>query len=267
MRRMRWLLCGLAFVAGAQQASAADLGEMFLRGSNAVTAAPRSASWEGFYVGGHVGATYAGADFSGATQGLIETSLRNSLYLDAGVQYWHVLGKYDTSGSSWGGFVGYNFQWDEAVVGIEANYNRTNLGLASGGSMGRQPGGTPEAVFVDATASMRITDYGTLRARGGWNAGSFMPYGFVGIALGRADVNRTNTTTLIGGGGNIVLSDTVSDNKLGDIAYGYTAGFGIDLCVLQNFFVRGEYEYVRFGSFNQINAHIHTARVGAGFKF
>jgi outer membrane immunogenic protein len=267
MRRTRWLLCGLVVLAGAQQASAADLSDMFLRGSNTVITAPGGTNWEGFYFGGHVGAAYAGADFSEATMSLIETSLRSSIYLNAGVHQWNVLGKYDASGSSVGGFAGYNFQWDDAVVGVELSYNRTNLALAAAGSMGRQPAGIPDAVYVDATASMRLTDYGTARVRGGWATGSFMPYAFVGLALGRADVTRSVTTNLVNGAGINFFTDTITDNKLGDLAYGYTAGLGVDFCVMQNLFVRAEYEYVGFGAFNGIKAHIQTARIGAGIKF
>jgi len=262
---MRWLVCGLAMMT--QQAGAADLSEMFLRGSNTVITAPGGTNWEGFYVGGHVAATFAGADFGGAAQSLVGNSLRNSTYLNAGVQHWQVMGKYDASGSSVGGFAGYNTQWDDAVVGIEFNYNWVNLALASSGSMGRQPAGVPDAVYVDAAASMRLIDYGTARARGGWVVGNFMPYGFVGLAIGRADVNRTATINLVNSAGNNFFTDTVTENKLGSLAYGYTAGFGIDICLMQNFFLRGEYEYVHFGSFHEINAHIQTVRIGAGLKF
>jgi opacity protein-like surface antigen len=37
--------------------------------------------------------------------------------------------------------------------------------------------------------------------------------------------------------------------------------------VMQNMFVRGEYEYVQFGEFNDLKTHIHTARVAAALKF
>ena len=37
--------------------------------------------------------------------------------------------------------------------------------------------------------------------------------------------------------------------------------------VMPNFFVRGEFEYIGFTEAQGIQAHIGTARVGAGFKF
>src|ERR1044072_1407367 len=104
--RLRSLLCGLVFVGIAHSASAADLGDSFLRGSTVISQ-PGGNRWDGVYFGGHVGATYSGADFSGATRDLAGASLRESNFISlANVQDWRVLGKADTSGWSWGGVVG-----------------------------------------------------------------------------------------------------------------------------------------------------------------
>jgi opacity protein-like surface antigen len=263
------LLCGFALIGMSGHAVAADLADSFLRGSSTIMSAPGAARWDGFYFGAQVGATYSGADFTGATKSLVGNILRESDFIGAGVPDWNLLGKVDTSGSSIGGFVGYNAQWDDAVVGLELNYNRTSLALASTASIGRQPAGFPDSVFIDGNASMRITDYGTARLRGGWAAGSFLPYGFVGVALGRADVSRSATVNLVNPAFSPgpYFTQSQTDAKLGDFAYGYTAGLGVDICLMSNLFLRGEYEYVQFGAFNEIKAHIHTARVGAGLKF
>jgi opacity protein-like surface antigen len=266
--RLRSLLCGLVFVGIAQGASAADLGD-FLRGPTVITQ-PGGTRWDGFYFGGQVGATTSGADLSGSTRDLIASILRESTFANiVNVQDWRVLGKADTTGSSFGGFVGFNTQWDGAILGLELNYNRTSLALAATDSIGLQPVGLPDSVFVTSSVSTKITDYGTLRVRGGWDAGAFMPYGFVGIALARADVARTASVTLINFSQSPVpyFQDSRSDIQTGAFAYGYAAGFGMDICVWNNLFVRGEYEYVQFGAFKNINMHIHTARLGAGLKF
>lgn len=267
--RLRSLLCGLAFVGIVQSASAADLGDSFLRGSTVITQ-PGGSRWDGVYFGAHVGATYSGADFSSATKDLVGSILRESTLVSLyNVSDWHVLGKANTSGSSFGGFIGYNTQWDGAVLGIEGTYNRTSLSMAATDSIGLQPAGSPDSVFVNATASTKITDWGTLRVRGGVDAGTFMPYGFFGLAVARADVARSATVNLV----NFSVSplpyftDSRTDLKTGAFAYGYTLGFGMDICVWNNLFVRGEYEYVKFGEFNSINMNIQTVRLGAGLKF
>jgi opacity protein-like surface antigen len=267
--RLRLLLCGVVLIGISTHAGAADLGDSFLRGSSTTMNAPGAARWDGFYFGAQVGATYSGADFTGATRSLVGNILRESTLYEFGVADWNVLSKADTSGSSIGGFFGYNAQWDDAVVGLELNYNRTSLAMASTASIGRQPAGFPEIVYIDGNASMRFTDYGTARVRGGWTVGSVLPYGFVGVALGRADVSRSATVNLVNlsRGPGPFFTQAQTDSKLGDFAYGYTAGLGIDICLVSNLFVRAEYEYVQFGAFNEIKAHIHTARVGAGVKF
>src|SRR5262245_65833162 len=98
MRRMRWLLCGVAIVGMTPQARAADL--PFLRGSNTVVASQCCITWEGFYFGGQVGATLGGADFSSATRSLIQFMLRNTtIENEAPISDWRLLGKADTTAS------------------------------------------------------------------------------------------------------------------------------------------------------------------------
>jgi opacity protein-like surface antigen len=271
--RMRWLICGVA-AAVSVEANAADMGEM-LRGSNTVIAAPGGTRWDGFYVGGQVGLNYSGTDFSSATRSLTALMLRNTvLEHEFHPSDWAVLGKGDTSGVSYGAFIGYQTEWETAVIGLEANYNRTNLSVSATDSIARTVATTDgflNSVRIDGASSIHITDYGTLRVRGGWAAGSFMPYGFVGVALGRADVSRSGRVIATGFNAEqnrgYNFNQTATEAKNGDFAYGYAAGLGIDMCITQNIFVRGEYEYVKFGEFNDLNTHIHTVRAAAGFKF
>ena len=50
-------------------------------------------------------------------------------------------------------------------------------------------------------------------------------------------------------------------------AYGLAAGLGVDFALLQNVFVRAEWEYVGFSPIDGTHVAINTARVGAGIKF
>src|SRR5262245_25853918 len=70
-----------------------------------------------------------------------------------------------------GGFVGYNYQMGEVVIGIEANYNRTSLNTSSSssasGSFNDDTGAPSQHHFfynasVTGTSSARLTDFGTL---------------------------------------------------------------------------------------------------------
>ena len=275
MRRMRWLLCGLAFIGAAQQASAADLDDSFLRGSSTIINTNGGVTWDGAYVGAHFGGAASGTDFSGATKSLVAFLLRNTTIENENhVSDWTTLSKGDTTGVSYGGFAGYNMQWDQAVLGVEASYNRTSLMMSANDSMGRTfstSDGFTNTVTVNAGSNINITDYGTLRMRGGWAAGNFMPYGFVGFALGRADV--TNSAHVVASGNNpgtgqtYTFDQTAAVSRTGDFAYGFATGLGVDVALMQNVFVRAEYEYVQFGQFNDLKTHIHTARIGGGLKF
>lgn len=246
-----------------------------LRGSTIDMSGPTR--WDGFYAGAQVGRAYSGTDFANSTSSLVAFILRNTtIENEQHVSDWTTLGKADTSAISWGGFIGYQTQWDEIVLGVEGNYNRTNMSSSATDSMRRTfstSDGYSNDVQVTATSSIHITDYATARARAGWAAGSFLPYAFVGVAIGRADVTQSARVIASGfdttGSGNPPYSSdqTKSLNKTGDFAYGWTTGLGVDFAVMQRFFVRAEYEYVQFGAFNDLKTHIHTARVGAGVKF
>jgi len=266
MRRVRWLLCGLAVIGMAPQTRAADM--PFLRGSNTIVAPQCCIVWDGFYFGGQVGATVSGADFSAANVALNGLLGQIPIQNVPSVTAWQPLGQADTSATHFGGFVGYNWQWDQAVVSIEGNYNRTDFGVASTGILFSGTDTLNNTVQVSGTVATRVTDYGTVRVRGGWAVGSFMPYMTLGLAVGRADVTRSVTVTTRDPTTTAILSQAfASEAKAGTVAYGYAAGFGLDMALMQNVFVRAEYEYLQFGPFHDVNLHIHNARVGAGIKF
>src|SRR3954464_1557932 len=115
---LRSLICGLAIFGAAVQAHAADMSEPFLRGSS-VIAAPGGPRWDGFYVGGHVGASVPGIDFTNNTNDV------RILAGTAGISNPSAtpLGNQDSTSVHFGGFAGYNTQWDGAVLGLEGTYN------------------------------------------------------------------------------------------------------------------------------------------------
>ncbi|MEA2870396.1 MAG: outer rane immunogenic protein [Hyphomicrobiales bacterium] len=266
----RWLLCGIAIVGTALEAQAADLGDSFLRGSNTVIAAPGGPRWDGFYIGGHVGMSAPGIDFT-----------NNTSYLAAVLDGTPVtsrtatpLGSVDSTSKHFGGFVGYQQQWDGAVIGVEGTYNWMDKALsATNGISGSFAPAINVLTYTAAgTETARIIDYGTLRVRGGWAAGMFMPYATFGIAVGRLDLNRNvvvtpSATAASPAGAFVPPPFTVSQSFTNQFGYGYAAGLGVDFCLMANLFARAEYEYVQFPDFQGLNAHIHNVRVGAALKF
>ena len=134
---MRWVFCSLFALALASPASAADLDIPppapvdydTLRGS--LTVGPATFTrWSGFYVGGQIGLSNGNANFSNSTTGIVSYLLRETALEDEFTpSQWPVLGTANNSAPSYGGFFGYNTQWQDLVLGVEANLNRANLFL------------------------------------------------------------------------------------------------------------------------------------------
>jgi opacity protein-like surface antigen len=267
---LRWLLCGVAIVGVALEAHAADLGDSFLRGSSTVINAPSGTRWDGFYIGGHVGMSAPGIDFTNNTSALAAVLDGTPITSRTATP----LGSVDGTSKHFGGFVGYQQQWDGAVIGVEATYNWMDKALSAtnGISGGFAPAINVLTYTAAGTETARIIDYGTLRVRGGWAAGMFMPYATFGIALGRLDLNRNvvvtpSATANSPAGAFVPAPFTVSESFTNQFGYGYAVGLGVDFCLMANLFMRAEYEYVAFPDFQGLNAHVHNVRVGAALKF
>src|SRR5690349_11363538 len=117
---LRYAVAGVALFGLAGMAHAADLD--VLRGSQVFAPSnPVYADWSGSYVGAQAGYGNTNMDLSGSTAGLVEQLLRNTALGAAGLSGWNVLGSADTRDLSYGGFIGYNSQWEQVVLGVEAN--------------------------------------------------------------------------------------------------------------------------------------------------
>jgi outer membrane immunogenic protein len=265
-----------------------------LRGSETPTLSePTYPNWSGFYFGAQAGRSFATADFGNSTSALISYILRDT-ELQNSVSSWTTLPQSSTGGQSYGGFAGYNIQWGDVITGLELNYN--HLGLSSGAQDTEGPliipgatqsnGSTVQyAVTVQSRASVSITDIMTARARVGWMYDRLLPYAFGGLAIGRADVTRyasvTGTKTVtpldpVTGQPNPALATTgdlilpgnpQSQTSNGRFAYGVTFGLGMEVGLLPNLFLRGEWEYVAFNNIDNVKLQANTARVGLGLKF
>lgn len=294
MRRFVLAAMAMGAVTGAHAADLPDFST--LRGSY-VDAPSRSTNWEGWYVGGQIGYTSADIDFSHAPSAMTSFMLRESVLADP-VSGWALLPKNHAQSNGFGAFVGRNWQWDDVVLGVEANYNYMNgLESSAGDSMARQivnpKGETPPSghtytynTTLSGNAALQVKDVTTFRGRAGWAAGNFLPYMFGGVAVGRMSVSRSATvswdkydawaeTRTIGNNtvtiqhndylGSGAASQT--EQRVNNYAIGWTAGLGLEYAVIGGLFLRGEWEYVRFAAVKNIAVDINSFRVGAGYKF
>ncbi len=243
-----FLIAAVALCVG-QAAQAADL--PFLRGSfQDGPIAPR-AMWEGFYVGGQAGYGSTVANIApGTNSDLIPSTDAASL--------WPTLQSPQANNTGFGAFAGYNTQWEDVVVGLEANYMHGRYNTVASAANSLTAGGV--TTTRESRAAINIEDFGSLRLRAGYVAGNFLPYAFVGGGVGNMVVERSTRMTPVPGTP-LFATDTKSN-----LVYGYSAGLGVDILLVAGLFVRAEYEYQRITS-KDIDANVNSARLGVGYKF
>jgi outer membrane immunogenic protein len=273
---MRRFLLAAVILGAAASAQAADMPD-FLRGS--FTAPVARTNWQGAYIGGQASYGAADMDFTNSGQDLLKKLLNNvDVEQQFNISSWPLQHKTNTQNSGFGGFFGYNAQWTDVVVGVELNYIHGKFFNSSTGSQSRSfffPADYLTTADVSSSSSMNITDYGSLRVRGGYAFGCFLPYLFGGVALGQADINRSASALLtynyigtqippkpsFGGPPASVLTDEANAHFI----YGYSGGLGIDMMLFANLFVRAEWEYMRFTA--PVDTTVNTVRAGIGYKF
>ncbi len=272
---MRIALVGLALLGIVSEASAADLGDVIRGSAPYVPGVPTYHNWEGFYVGGQICYDNVVADFGNGVSSLVGFIERNSE--EEAVMHpstWTTLKNQTKSGQSYGIFAGYNSQWDDVILGVELNYNRTSLSVSDADSVSLQQtlsDGKVHAITVNAAAGIDLNDYGTLRGRAGYVMGRFLPYGVLGVAVGRANVTQSaivseRVSEQDGTFIRNIPTQTATNTKAAYI-WGYAAGAGLDMEVAPGFILRAEYEFLQFSTFNDMRAMMQTVRVGAGVKF
>ena len=294
---MRRLLLAAVMFGAASGAQAADMPD-FLRGSISAGVSTPTRNWDGWYVGGQVGYSSTNTDFSQSLTGLTNFIYRDSV-LEGPTSGLSTLTKPNSQGTGFGAFVGRNYQWDDVVFGVEANYNYFNkLTGSSSSSIGPLQYSFPAGqitplndaptftVTLNGKAAAQIKDAITFRGRAGWATGDFLPYMFGGVAVGRMDVERSVTsittrrddittidflgrpTTVIGPTLAVPSqSITQSQHRTNNFVFGWTGGLGAEYMLWNSVFLRGEWEYVKFLSVMNTAVAMNNLRFGIGYKF
>lgn len=290
-------------------AQGADLDYGVLRGAD-YEPEVQVIDWNGVYFGGHGGYTSTSLNQNNVFQKMLAEEFRvRDIESQFSVSSFLTAPSARVEGASYGAFAGFNYQFDEVVVGIEADYTRFNkAGQVSNGisRIMTTTGGMTEVVNLMGLSSTKIEDYGTIRARGGWAFGRFLPFVTAGLAIGRAAV--TDTVAVQNYGYNsqtyasnltatvpayVVRHDYASFNPAYPGNYsspygqvqtapnapytigkttiktvgGLALGGGLEFAVTENILVRGEYQYVQFSDFDGHKVNLNTVRGGAAVKF
>lgn len=266
---MRAVTLGLAtlMIAGGN-AWAAD----YLRGGSYEGPPAEAAgyNWSGTYFGGQWGRSEARAAFGRTGRSTFtDRLLRPTVETNDNMARWPELPNGDTRGSSYGGFVGYNAQWGDVVVGLELNYSHGSLSVNSARNVFTDMG-APVVGIAAYSGQARITDFGSLRLRAGYAWGWLMPYATVGLAMGRMETMRSVSVSYSPApppAPPVYAAYTDTDSKTNALTFGYAFGGGIDIGLLPNVFVRGEYEFVQLNAVNGITASLNNYRAAVAVKF
>ena len=193
MKRFCLTLIGLVALTGA--AAAADLAR-----PEPVPYYPKAPvfvppyNWTGFYIGINGGGAF-------------------------GSSSWDSAGSRNISGGLIGSTLGYNYQFGQAVVGVEGDLDWADI---SGNSNSACPAGCKTS----------DTWLSTVRGRLGYAADRFMPYVTGGVAFGD------------------VRGSTPGFAQTGADRTGWTIGGGLEAALVGNWTAKVEYLYVDLGSFN-----------------
>jgi outer membrane immunogenic protein len=204
LRGGAFALAAIALFAGSDRAYSADwpLDAPPLRGS----IAPSFARWDGWQVG-----------------------------IEGGYSNMQVSNGNFTNGPVFGGFFGYNWQWDQLVLGFDVGYKYASV-------LDFNDGISPQ---------FKLIDYVPIRGRAGYAIGPFLPYALLGGAIGRFSYFDPST-----GAG-----------KTNAINGGFVTGLGVDWLITPGVFVRAEWEYIAFASLNGTQARLNTGNLAIGVKF
>ena len=298
---MRIATLGLVAAVLASPALAADLDYGVLRGSDNDYSAPAPLiDWSGFYVGGHGGYSSAALGFGNAFQPIVANALRHTVP-EAEMNASQLLAARAThvGGTSYGVYAGLNYQFDEVVAGIEADYTylgRTGSTFDQISRFSITKDNYLTTVSLLGASSTKIEDYGSVRGRLGYAFENFLPYVTGGVAVGRAVVSDTvevqnygydnaaytasqsGTKTFINNYGYSAFSQTnpPGSTPAPGTVYGATKkvtiagvalGAGVEYALTSNILLRGEYQYVLFNDFQGHKAELNTVRGGAAIKF
>jgi outer membrane immunogenic protein len=219
----RLLLATTALIAMAAPSLAADLPARTYSKAPAIVPTP-IIDWSGFYIGGNVGAGWGKTRFDAAPvtgdHYLLPgqaVSTNNNADIVGGVQ------------------VGYNWQFQQVVLGLEGTY--------SGSGIKNSTGIFTDPVFLGQNVSFdsKITSYATVVGRLGWTpTNSWLLYGKGGWATGRISTNVQDFFPLPA-----TLQHFSSDAKWHN---GWTVGAGVEYKLTNNWILGVEYDYLQLNN-------------------
>ena len=200
---------------------------------------PACPDWTGFYIGGFGGYKYGGTDvaldlignwLTDGTGDNVPVASRGSEGLD-------------TSGFELGGLIGYNYQWNKWVFGLEASGGYVWLRDSHDtGIFTTNFGDT-----YDLNTSFKSHYLVTLGPRIGYAFCRWLPYVTGGLAVGDIDFHQRITQH------NVVFSE---GGGASDDNAGWMVGAGLQYAISDHWSARAQYQYIDLGcvDFNSVGS-------------
>jgi outer membrane immunogenic protein len=217
-------------------------------------------TWTGFYVG-----VNGGYGWSAGSTDLSFTGSDNN-----GVDAPNVHGNksLDPSGGFGGGQIGYNWQHDRIVFGVEADIQGAGINDNASQTLTNASG-----VVFSGAAKSELDWFGTVRGRLGYSFDRALVYFTGGLAFGGVK-DRLSLAAIDGLPGTTVLT-TKNDTQTG-----YVLGGGLEYALSPAWSVKAEYQYINLGSEKlsavadgedkntgsvNVDHSYHTVRVGLNY--
>src|SRR5262249_50501059 len=231
----------LLFFAALGSASAADL-------PVSPPVAPQSFTWTGFYIGANAGYAWSdGNSIDITTTNVFSSSGLNGNIGAAVARQGTGEAPLTNNGFTGGGQVGYNEQFDEVVLGIEADINwmANNQGVLT--NMGFVPGASTAISSTGTLTASRSTDYfGTVRSRLGYLPTPIL-FAYLTGSLAYAHVSSSAAITE-----SLGFLDTPAafgtSGSLSGTRFGWTVGGGLEWMFAPHWSAKAEYLYYDLGS-------------------
>jgi opacity protein-like surface antigen len=206
--------------------------------------APPVVSWNGLYVGAHIGSGW-GQDNWRTADGFLADPV-----------FMPFLGEGASGGTLTGGQIGYNVQLGRWVLGLEVDASRTDLA-------GTAPCG--DNTFI---CTSRIDSLGTITPRFGIAFDEFLLYGKIGAAWAHEKLEMTPYPT---------LSPSIFEGRR--IRWGTTVGAGLEYAFTPALSAKMEYDFIELagstfaladqfadGANVLVSTHAHLVKLGLNYR-
>ena len=227
--------------------------------------------WSGFYVGGDFSYNYSQCRLfprDAAARGVQPASLTVEEVVHPSDL--PLLGKGIANAFGVGGFLGYNTQWQDLILGVEATYTHTNLNMTASSSPVAGTSTSPSRVFSRGGASYNVdlfgngnldlTDYAEYAAAPDMSSATCCRTASSALRSGRASYSVTTLANVTAEHRSVPpflvhvtqppmcqsFSFSNSAGQSNALLCGFSVGGGLDWALTPNVFLRGEFEFIQF---------------------